>query len=112
MSRRILALAASAATVLASTLVLSSSANAEPDPNTPYGYAASAGGTLIRVAGSTVSSDPTSPSGVLGTTYPASNSNTTASVHVGTLLNVGAVTTTAGATKVGTDIEATATAET
>lgn len=117
MSRRILTVAASAVTVLASTLVLASlPASAAPDPATPYNYEAHAGGTLIRVVGSTVSSDPTAAASIEGstasTTFPVQHSNSTASVHVGTVANAGVITTTAGATKVGTNLTSTATAET
>jgi hypothetical protein len=112
MTRRIITLAASAATVLASTLALSSANAAEPDPTTPYAYGASAGGTLVQVLGSTTSSSPTSASAIQGTTYPAGNSNSTADVKVGTVVVAGGVATSTSATKVGTNIKSTATAET
>lgn len=114
MTRRTTALAASAATALATILALTSlpAHAADPDPNTPYAYVASAGGTYVNVLGNTASSDLTAESDINGATYPAESSNTTAGAHVGTLLNVGAISTETTATKVDTTVTATSTAET
>ncbi len=108
--RHIIALASSAA-VLILAAALPASAN-EPDPSTAYGYSVNAGGTYVRVLGSTVSSDPTATSNILGSTYPKQQNNTTASAQVGTLLKAGVISTETTATKVDSTITATAKAET
>ena len=65
-----------------------------------YKYNAVAGGTQVRALGTTIRSDLTSVSVLDGYTYPASMSNSLATVGVPNLLNVGAVTTKADATSV------------
>lgn len=114
MNRRLITRVVPTLVALVTTLAVASlpASAADPDPATPYSYNASAGGTFVRVFGDTASSDPTSASGVDGSLYPADQTNTAASVHVGTLVNAGAISTEATAAKVGTDPTATATAET
>src|SRR5690349_24455700 len=93
MSRRPIALLASAATLVAVAFAALPAQAADPDPNTPYAYYGAAGGTYVRVLGSTVESDATAASSISGTTYPKQNANSVATAHVGTLLNAGAVST-------------------
>lgn len=112
MSRRPLALLASAATVMAVAFAALPAQAAEPDPNTPYAYFGSAGGTYVNVLGGTVESDTTARSSINGTTYPNQSSNSVASADVGTLLKVGAVSTDAKVAKVGTTITQTSSAST
>jgi len=112
MSRRPFALLASAATLAAVALAALPAQGAEPDPNTPYAYYGAAGGTYVRVLGSTVISDPTAASSISGTTYPNQQSNTAASAEVGTLVRAGAVTSSVDVTKVGTTVTETAKAQT
>ncbi|MEO6470428.1 MAG: choice-of-anchor P family protein [Aeromicrobium sp.] len=61
------------------------------DPS--FNYFAYAGGTVIRAAGTTISSDLTAQSSISGTVVPRSASNQVASVNVAKLANVGAVET-------------------
>lgn len=112
MFRRTTAILASTVTVLAVAGATLPAGAAEPDPNTPYAYAGSAGGTYVRVLGSTVESDATAASSIQGTTYPKQASNTIASANVGTLLSAGAVSTETDVTKVGTTITQTSKAQT
>ncbi|KQV73991.1 hypothetical protein ASC61_02635 [Aeromicrobium sp. Root344] len=112
MSRRPIALLASAATLAAVALAALPAQGAEPDPNTPYAYYGAAGGTYVRVLGSTVISDPTAASSISGTTYPNQQSNNVASAEVGTLVRAGAVTSSVDVTKVGTTVTETAKAQT
>lgn len=112
MSRRPIALLASAATLVAVAFAAMPAQAADPDPNTPYAYYGAAGGTYVRVLGSTVESDATAASSISGTTYPKQNANSVAAAHVGTLLNAGAVSTETKVEKVGTDITQTSSAKT
>ncbi|GAA3530718.1 hypothetical protein GCM10022234_29920 [Aeromicrobium panaciterrae] len=113
MSRRPLAAVAATLTALATTLTLTTVANAaEPDPTTPYAYNTKAGGTYANALNGTVVSDLTSQSGISGEVYPNSNSNTIASAKVGGLATVDAVKTEVNATKEGDVTTTTANAET
>jgi hypothetical protein len=67
-----------------------------------YTYFGQAGGTQITALGTTIRSDLTAESRLIGTKYPNSVSNTTASVNVASLAKVGAIETSVNATKVGT----------
>lgn len=66
-----------------------------------YRYRASAGGTHVKAVGGTIRSGLTSPSGLGGSTYPASAGNRLAGAGVGNLLRVGAVETAASASRSG-----------
>ena len=112
MFRRPIAMLASSTTLLAVAFAAMPANAAEPDPNTPYAYYGSAGGTFVRVLGSTVISDPTAASAINGTTYPNQQSNTVASATVGTLLKAGAVSSETTVTKVDTTITQTSKAQT
>jgi len=61
-------------------------------------YMAEMGGTQATVLGQTVTSSLTAQSRIQGFAFPAAQSNNVAAVHSGTLLNVGAVTTSVNAT--------------
>jgi hypothetical protein len=66
-----------------------------------YQYAAYTGGTLIRAAGTTISSDLTAQSAISGNSVPNSSTNRVASVHVGDIANVGVVETSTTAASFG-----------
>ena len=113
MSRRPLSAIAAIFTALATTLAVSTVANAaEPDPATPYSYSATAGGTYINALGGTATSDLTAESKIAGQTFPATANNTIATANVGTLLKVGAVETSVDAKKDGDVTTSSANAET
>lgn len=76
-----------------------------------YGHVSYAGGTQINALGTTISSDLTAESHVSGN-RPASTSNKVASVRVGTLAQIGAVTTDAAAVQSGIGYKTTAHAHT
>lgn len=72
-----------------------------------FGFASLAGGTRITALGTTVSSDLTAESSVVGN-KPAAASNKVASVRVGGLAQVGAVTTDSAAVESGNGFATTA----
>jgi len=76
-----------------------------------FAHAAFAGGTKITAVGTTISSDLTAESGVVGT-QPAADTNKVASVRVGGLVQTGAVTTDATAVRSGIGFKTTAHART
>jgi hypothetical protein len=76
-----------------------------------FAFASFAGGTRISAVGTTVTSDLTAESSVIGRA-PASTSNKVASVKVGTLAQVGAVNTDAAAVSFGNGFSTTSHART
>lgn len=97
-----------AAAALAATLVAPPANSAEGDDYSFRGYA---GGTQVSAIGTTVTSDLTAESSIVGM-LPASRSNKVASVRLGTLGRVGAVETDTTAVKKGDGFEVTSHART
>ena len=90
---------AAATAVAAATISLQGLPQANAATDT-FAHAAFAGGTKITAVGTTITSDLTAESAVLGT-QPASDTNKVASLRVGGLVQTGAVTTDASAVKSG-----------
>lgn len=109
MSRRFAAISTS---VIALVLSVTGLSAAHAEASASYAYSGTAGGTQIRALGSTIRSDLTSSSAVVGTSYPASTSNKLAALDVAHLLNVEAIATSASATRTGTTISQTSAAKT
>jgi len=86
-----------ATAVAATTLSIQGMPQANAATET-FAHAAFAGGTKITAVGTTITSDLTAESGVLGT-QPAADTNKVASLRVGGLVQTGAVTTDASAVK-------------
>ena len=88
-----------ATAVAATTLSIQGMPQANAATET-FAHAAFAGGTKITAVGTTITSDLTAESGVLGT-QPAADTNKVASLRVGGLVQTGAVTTDASAVRSG-----------
>ncbi|WP_332643601.1 choice-of-anchor P family protein [Aeromicrobium sp.] len=99
-----------AAVVALSTVSLQGLPQASAATDT-FAFGVSAGGTRISAVGTTVTSDLTAESSLIGRS-PASTSNQVASVRVGTLAQVGAVNTDAAAVSSGNGFATTAHART
>jgi len=110
MNKKLIAAAVAVVALGGATVVGSTASSAAPTPG--LAYMATMGGTQARILGQTITSDLTAQSRIQGFAYPASNSNNVASVHSGTVLNLGAVTTNVAAKKVTGGAEVTAAGET
>jgi hypothetical protein len=105
-------LIAIAATAAAAAGVLTGAVSASGVSPTVYSYYASAGGSKVDLLGSRVTSGLTAQSTVSGTTFPASNSNSLATVKVNGVLSLGAITTSESAKRTADGVEVDSAGET
>src|SRR4051794_30519255 len=98
MSKRFLAVPVALAALVVSLIAPPASAG-----TLSYNYFAYSGGSIIRAAGTTISSDLTAQSSISGTAVPNSSSNKVASAKVDGLLSLGGVTTKTSSAASGLD---------
>lgn len=98
MSKRILSVPLALAVLLVTVIAPPASA-----ATLIYNYFAYSGGSIIRAAGTTISSDLTAQSAISGTAIPNSNSNKLATAKVDSLLSLGAIETSTTAASAGGD---------